>query len=191
MSSQVGEGVGIRGLRVWPLLFVDDVDLLALSNIFNQHHQLLCLHFHCPHNKSQKLSHLQTDQACRQSSTTKLERRKNTPFTKRGSSKVQDSLWSLLKSDKAFVTISILYYWKKPNQNRNKLCLISNSTIMCRGRQMRGRDDAARFSCTVGIFPVRLTTPPQLSVCAISFSSSLLVLDLKYVYIDNSFYTLP
>lgn len=47
-------------------IFVDDVDLLALLNIFNQHHQLLCLHFHCPHDKSQKLSHLQPDQACRQ-----------------------------------------------------------------------------------------------------------------------------
>lgn len=132
------------------------------------------------------------DQACRQRSTTKLERRKNTPFTK-----VQDSLWSLLKSDKAFVTISILYYWKKTNQNRNKLCFISNSTIMCRGRQrweeemMQPDSHEVIITIRVGIFPVRLTTPPQLSVCAISFSSSLLVLDLKYVYIDNSFHTLP
>lgn len=120
---------------------------------------------------------------------------KQGPF--QGTGTFMDLIEKALQHFQQIVSILLPWRGKKWNDDR-EICIqielyLKSSNNVQRQTEMRGRDDAAWFSWSHyhyhsgNITPVRLNTPPQLSVSAISFSFSLLVLDLKCVYTDNSF----
>lgn len=187
MSSQVGRG---SESEAWGFeLSVDDVVPLALLNMFKQTRtsspKVKYCHLYKP---DMFVDFIKGPQSS-------WDWEKHTPFPNRDPSKVPEPLWTLLKK-----CYSISNYFEKRHHDGKiriqiELYLKSSNNVP-RQTEMRGRDDAAWFSWSHyhyhsgNITPVRLNTPPQLSVSAISFSFSLLVLDLKCVYTDNSFYTL-
>lgn len=187
MSSQVRRGSGSEACEFE--LSVDDVVLLALLNMFKQT---------CTPSPKMKNRHLYK-QVCRlhQRTSIMLGPRKTHPIPKQGP-RYQNLYEPCWKSAAAFRIISILLHWRRKNKNPRQEDLYTNWALKSfnnvqRQTEMRGKDDAAWFSWSHyhyhsgNITPVRLNTPPQLSVSAISFSFSLLVLDLKCVYTDNSF----